>query len=401
MTRAALVKLLIAQSVVLVLVGWAGVYFARDEFLLATEADEGEEIRTSASPAADDEAGVPTVKLSAAAQRNVGIELATPQPATLAGQTELPATVLDAQALAELHGRLQAARHELAAAGAVAAASGAEQQRVQGLYDDDRNASRRALEAATAQAAADAARQRAAQAALTALRDGARASWGPRIAAWLDVPDGAALQGIFSGRDALLRVTVPANGSLEADAELQMSMPGSTVPRRLQPLGAAPAADAPGLGRGLLYRAAGGGLSPGMRLAVRHADGAPQPGVLVPASAVVWHAGQPWVYVRESDADEPAADSSAPTGAATKARPAQDDDDDHPAKPAAGASSPASSAAALGPGAFQRRAVPHARRQGDRWFLPGFEEDDPVVVLGAQVLLSEELKYQIRNENDD
>jgi hypothetical protein len=85
----------------------------------------------------------------------------------------------------------------------------------------------------------------------------------------------------------------------------------------------------------------------------------------------------------------------------SKARSAKNDDDDRPAKPAAGASSSASSAAALGPGAFQRRAVPHARRQGDRWFLPGFEEDDPVVVQGAQVLLSEELKYQIRNENDD
>jgi hypothetical protein len=65
-----------------------------------------------------------------------------------------------------------------------------------------------------------------------------------------------------------------------------------------------------------------------MRLTVRHADGAPQQGVLVPASAVVWHAGQPWVYVRESDADEPAAAASAPTGAVSKAMSAENDDDD-------------------------------------------------------------------------
>jgi len=52
-------------------------------------------------------------------------------------------------------------------------------------------------------------------------------------------------------------------------------------------------------------------------------------------------------------------------------------------------------------GAFRRRAVPQARRVGEQWFVPGFEEDDPIVVRGAQVLLSEELKYQIRNENDD
>jgi hypothetical protein len=140
-----------------------------------------------------------------------------------------------------------------------------------------------------------------------------------------------------------------------------------------------------------------------MRLAVRHADGAPQQGAWVPASAVVWHAGQPWVYVRESDADAPAPASSAPAGPVSKAKSAKDADDDadRPATPVATAASPASSAVATGPGAFQRRAVPHAHRQGDRWFLPGFEEDDPVVVQGAQVLLSEELKYQIRNENDD
>ncbi|MFG5410833.1 hypothetical protein ABXN37_25375 [Piscinibacter sakaiensis] len=50
---------------------------------------------------------------------------------------------------------------------------------------------------------------------------------------------------------------------------------------------------------------------------------------------------------------------------------------------------------------FQRRALPAARRVGEQWFVPGLSEDDPVVVRGAQVLLSEELKSQIRNENDD
>ena len=38
---------------------------------------------------------------------------------------------------------------------------------------------------------------------------------------------------------------------------------------------------------------------------------------------------------------------------------------------------------------------------GDDWFVAGFEDDAEVVVRGAQVLLSEELKFQIKNENDD
>ena len=36
------------------------------------------------------------------------------------------------------------------------------------------------------------------------------------------------------------------------------------------------------------------------------------------------------------------------------------------------------------------------------WFnKTGFDDHDEVVVSGAQLLLSEELKYQIRNENED
>ena len=50
---------------------------------------------------------------------------------------------------------------------------------------------------------------------------------------------------------------------------------------------------------------------------------------------------------------------------------------------------------------FQRRGLPNALRLGEQWFVPGLEADDPVVVRGAQLLLSEELKSQIKNENDD
>jgi hypothetical protein len=366
MSRTALVKLLIAQTLLLVLVAWAGVFFARDEFLLATATDDDEAIPTSASPTADPEAGVPTVTLSAAAQHAVGIETAPPQPVRLAGETEWPATVLAVQPLVELQGRLQAARHDADAARLTAAASAAEARRVQALYDDDRNASQRSLEAAVALARVDAAREAAAQAALTALGDQARAGWGPTIAAWLQAADGAVLQDLVKGRAALLRVPVPADATPTAGAPRQLTLSGAVRPTaagastglRAQPLGPAPAADAPGAGRSLLYRAPVGGLAAGMRLSLTGSDGAVRSGVLVPASALVWHLGQPWVYVKESD------------------------------PPEAGQ-------------AFQRRAVPGARRHGDAWFLPGFEEDDPVVVRGAQVLLSEELKYQIRNENDD
>jgi multidrug efflux system membrane fusion protein len=381
MTRAALVKLLIAQTVLLVLALWAGAWLGRDEFLLATEGPEEEEIETSASPVADAGAGVPAVRLTRKAQRVVGIEVAAAEETELAETRRLPATVLDVQPLAELRGRLQAARHEADAALAAATASSAEHKRVQGLYDDDRNASQRALEAATAQAAADAARARAAQAALATLRDGARARWGARVAAWLDAPTGGPLERLVAGRDALLRVALPPEIALPADAALALPRDGGE-PLRAAPLGAAPALDAAGPGR--LYLVAGAGLAPGQRVELDHSGAIKEVGALVPPTAIVWHAGQAWVYVRESGRDE-------------------DDDDDPPkaAAPAASAAAAKDDDAEPAGDAFERRAAPRARRVGERWFLPAFFEDDPVVVQGAQVLLSEELKYQIRDENDD
>ena len=54
--------------------------------------------------------------------------------------------------------------------------------------------------------------------------------------------------------------------------------------------------------------------------------------------------------------------------------------------------------------AFRRRALPGAERESGadgRWFLPGFDATQAVVTRGAQVLLSEEQKGLLKNENDD
>lgn len=425
MSRTTLIKLLVAQTVLLVLAVWAGVYFARDEYLLATARHDDDDEGLAKAAAVTEEQGVPTVRLSAGAQRNVGIEVAMPEPAELGVEAAVAVQVLDAQPLIELQGRLRAARHELDVARAQAGASRAEQARVQALFDDDRNASQRALEAATAQAGGDAARERAAQAALSGLREQATAGWGTVLARELEADAGGLVARLAAGRAVLLRALVRGDEPARPSARLMLRIDGRQQPLAAQPLGAAGPAAGPesGGGRGLLFHAEAKGLLPGQRLTgqLRDADARPLAGVLVPASAIVWHAGQPWIYIRESNTPQdvyaaatpaPPAASAAPAATPRKnGKPRDDDDDDDkpraganaaPAAPAAAASAPAAPAARAAPSdTFQRRAVPQARRAGERWFLPGYAEDDPVVVRGAQVLLSEELKYQIRNENDD
>lgn len=412
MSRSALVKLLVAQTVLLVLAVWVGVYFARDEYLLAVSRNTTDDDDIVRANAVSDQQGVPTVRLSAAAQRNVGLEVAMPEAGQLGSEAAVAVVVLDAQPLAEAQGRLRAARHELDAARAQAAASAAEHKRVQALYDDDRNASQRALETAAAQAGADAAKLRGAEAALATLRESLVAGWGATLARELESDRGGLIARLASGREVLLRALLRADAGEAPNGRSALALAG----RRglAQPLGAAGPAAGGGEsgGRSLLFRAEGGGLLPGQRLSgqLRDPGGKPVAGVLVPASALVWHAGQPWIYVRESNTPQdvsPALANAPAVTASAAPRGKDDDDDDRPAPRAAAAASGAALASAPAAASadatesFQRRAVPHARRVGDRWFLPGWAEDDPVVVRGAQVLLSEEQKSLIRNENDD
>ena len=390
MKQGTLVRLLILQTVLMVLLAWGMVYLGRDEFRLAMERDDEEDLPTP-SLLAEEEAGqLPEVRLNASAQRQAGVELQQPTAATRAtgaSVSDVVVTVLDPHPLAEWRGRMQAALQEVVAARAIAAASRLELARVQSLFDDDRSASQRTLESAQAQAQTDGARETSAQSLANALRDSARATWGPVVAGWLTAADGAMLQRVLSGREVLLRAVLRADDSSPAPAQLDLTPPGGSVPISIRGLGVV----APGAnetlagGRHLLFLAPGGGLGSGMRLTARSRGGegaAARAGGLVPASAVIWHAGQAWIYALEArgDADEvvehdPAA-STPPASTAPTTESARVD-------------------------RFQRRGLSNAVRLGEQWFVPDLEIDEPVVVRGAQLLLSEELKSQIKNENDD
>jgi len=117
----------------------------------------------------------------------------------------------------------------------------------------------------------------------------------------------------------------------------------------------APQGDSTLPGATYFYIASADGLRAGMRVAARmHVSGKSQSGVIIPSVAVVWHGGKAWAYVRE--------------------------DND----------------------TFVRKEVMTDNEVPGGWFDAGnFEAGDEVVVSGAQLLLSEEQKFQIRNENED
>jgi hypothetical protein len=375
MTRTAFVRLFVAQTVVLVLVGWAAVYLGRDEFRLATERED--DALPSASLVTEGPVGeLPALHLTTRARERAGIVVQAPAAGSAGGTREFVATVLDVQPLAQWRGRLTSAAHELAGARAGADASRVEAERLQAMFDDDRNASQRALDAALALSRTDRAKAQSQQSQLDALRESARVEWGPVVSKWFDGPaDDPTLQRLINGQEVLLQVAVRADTS-KLPQTLSIIMPDGHAPvtaRAVSAAGSIGAAAAHG-GRVLLFRAPGQGLAPGMQLSAQASDDGSRHGVagaLVPSSAVVWHAGQSWIYVGDAVGD---ADTAEATSAPDKGR----------------------------PDVFRRRALgPTAVRSGSQWFVPGLATDEAVVTQGAQLLLSEEQKSRIKNENDD
>lgn len=343
-----------AMAAVIALLIWALIYYARDEFGAAPE-ERDEAIETAST--AGVEGGRPVVRVSPESQKASGIAVDALRPGSSEAAVEAYGMVMNLQPLAEMRGRYLAAAAEARALRAVVAASESEFRRMELLFKDDRNVSEQAVRAAEGRYRSEQARQLAAEQTASSLRDSIRSSWGDTIAGWAANPDSQAMQALLQQSSFLVQLVLPYD------------LPRSAIRGRISVAPAASrenarsarfVADSPQVdpalpGETYFYMADGGGLRAGMRILARVGlGGAAVPGVIVPPAAVVWHAGKAWVYVKDDERT------------------------------------------------FARHEVSTAQELDGGWFnAGGFGADDEVVVSGAQLLLSEELKYQIRNENED
>jgi hypothetical protein len=345
--------LIAVMAVVIAVLSFAVVYFARDELHLAAQRQE--EAIPSASSAGNEE-GEPSVTVSAVSQKASGIVSLPLKPVRSQAVDDVYGAVVNLQPLYELRGRYLAALAESRALRSAVAASRAEHDRARRLYDDDRNVSQRVVQAAEAQWKTDLGRLQASEQSAASLADSMRASWGAAITSWATDPAGQAFARLAAQRSVLVQIAFPRDlqpAAARAAVEITpVSVRGTARPARF--VSASPQTDPGAPGATYFYSVEGDDLRSGMRVTAQLKSGAAREGVAVPEAAVVWHAGKAWAYVKE--------------------------DEDR----------------------FVRRLVRTDREIGDAWFnAEGFEAGEEVVVSGAQLLLSEELKFQIRNENED
>jgi hypothetical protein len=260
------------------------------------------------------------------------------------------ATVPDLQQLAQLAASLQAAAAQLKSAQAKLDASRAEYERERRLFDDEQNVSAAHLQMAQAAFLADQAALEAAQGQADAILTSARLNWGPVLAGALAASDPrqrALADDLVARRQLLVQVTLPSDWTdAHAPPQGRVLLDGRDGPA-VQLVSAATHADPRLAGRSFLYRAQPDALLlPGANVTVSLPTGRSIDAARVPASAVVWWQGRTWLFVRGSAGD------------------------------------------------FERREIVFDRASDGATLLADLEPGTEVVVQGAQVLLSEELRAE-------
>jgi len=282
-------------------------------------------------------AGEPTITLEAEAQKHLLLKIETLAPIQFLPELKAYGRVLDPTPLATLAA-------ELAAAQATAEASTLELERLKTLAAQT-NASARALQTAEAVARRDRAQAQAARQRLFA-------TWGEAVAGESNLAE--FVQSLVLLHRALVQVNLAAGEDLKSPPTnvrlMGLAHDADSVTGRF--LGSAPAIDPQTQGQGLLFLVSTNHswLVPGAAVTCQiQLSGGPLAGVVVPDTALVRFDGKAWAYVQ------------------------------------------------MGENTFTRRRIPLDHPTAEGWFTSaGVAANERVVVGGAQMLLSEERKHQIR-----
>ncbi len=337
--------------VIVVVLAWALVYYARDEMAAMNIEQEEPETNSATQVSVD---GAPVVRVSKKTQRGSAIVTRALEAFSLQSRAEIYGSVHSIQSLIEQRTKFIAAQNEIRVIQASLTRSAAEYQRMQTLFRDKQMVSLRAVQAAESDWRADQAKRAASEAEVANIRNALRQQWGEALSR-MALGSSRDFYGLVSGTQVLVQLSWGTELG-DPPATIKIAQVGSAdKPALGQFVSPALQADSEVAGRTFWYRAPGAGLRVGMRVAATLQDAnAARNGVSIPYSAQVWHGGKAWVYLMRGD------------------------------------------------DTFERREVISGESTGNGWFAAApFKPGDVVVVSGAQLLLSEEFRYQIKDENDD
>ncbi|WP_292432136.1 hypothetical protein [Methylobacter sp.] len=317
-------------------------------------------------------AGPGTVFLAAKAQSLSGLQTITLTPVNHHAEFSAYGKAVNIQPLIELRHRYSVVMTERG--GAAARFNQAEQsiKRQQDLYRDGAT-SKHNLQVQQAQWHTDKAQVDASNVQGTAIADEARLNWGKTLTEWALSRDPNKLDDFLSGRKTLLQITLPVNKQLASDIQsIDVEATGNrSAANKAELISAAPQTDTIAQGESYFFQTDGrrdcsrqscgihtipgdNRIRPGMRVAAWIPEqGESRSGVVIPKSALIWYMDQAFVYIK-TDAEH-----------------------------------------------FSRRTIDQYSATADGYFVGGgINAGEQLVVIGGQMLLSEELKGQIPDEDD-
>ena len=345
------------QAFLIIILFWVLVFYGKDEYDSYNQAQEEEVVTPNRVKQVK---GATVVTLSKDGQKQSDIQTVSLTSSQHQKTLNTLGNVVSIDTLIELRTRYLNAKANANIARASLANSKQDYQRMQSLNRDDRNVSDHVMLAAQAAFKADQAKVQAAETEANNLNDTMRQTWGETLANEASKePASASLQSLLQHKEVLLLITLPADSNVKAGETISVVPTGAqTKAINAKLVAASPQTDSTIQGRTYYFRAPAENLRAGMRVSVEMKDSASNKasdGVAVPASAVVWYAGKPWVYKKQGEES------------------------------------------------FIRLPISTDNEINGGWFNRSEQlaAGDNLVVNGAQLLLSEEFKYQIKNENQD
>jgi hypothetical protein len=347
------------QALLIIVLFWVLVFYGKDEYE-AYQAEQEEEIESLNRVSTKE--GINIVSLSPATQQNSGITTAKVNPASFQGEIKSFGNVVSIDSLTEAKARYLSLKTDIDIAHSSSEQNIQQYERLKALNADDKNVSDRAVQEALATVNANQANVSASQLQLKNLQTTTRLQWGEALAK-LAFADKLAphLANLLNRKNVLIQVSLPLSTTTPKAGSSILVTPLNESVAPIKAIYVSPAAssDSNGFGKTFYYSAPAEQLRIGMRVNVVAESSTSESanGVVIPSNAVVWYAGKAWAYFKQGQDKQTVQ--------------------------------------------FIRKPISTATEVDAGWFNQGVDENSEVVVSGAQLLLSEEFKYLIKNENED
>jgi hypothetical protein len=342
------------QAFLIIVLFWILVFYGKDEYDALTQGSE-ETIETPQR--VNTESGLTIITVSTATQNQSEIKTAALKASSHQASLSSYGNVISIDILTEQRTRYLASKTEADVLRTTLSHKRIEYNRLHDLNLDDKNVSDKTVAAAFAATQEDEAKMAAAESTAKNIADSMRQTWGEVLAKQaMSQLASPLLQNLITAKSVLIQTTLPFDSAEPKTNSIitvaPMAAPSHTV--NASYISRAPISNATIQGKTYFYHATSEALRAGMQVKIQSTQSGNVSGVIIPNSAVIWYGGKPWVY-RQLAIDK-----------------------------------------------FSRLPINTDTEVESGWFYQGtLKPNDKVVTSGPQLLLSEEFKSQITNENED